>query len=60
MTGFDRRLVPAWGDMAAAHLKGFVEAARYVEGKACRITRGSVLLSPIVRHKTLITPTKKP
>lgn len=27
---------------------------------AGRITRGSVLLSPIVRHKTLITPTKKP
>ena len=32
MSGFDRRLVPARPDLAAAHLRGTVSAARYVEG----------------------------
>ena len=32
MTPFDKRLTPARPDLAAAHLKGKVEAARFVEG----------------------------
>lgn len=32
MTQFDRRLTPARPDLAAAHLKGAVEAARFVAG----------------------------
>jgi cell wall-associated NlpC family hydrolase len=35
---YDRRLVPARPDLAAAHLRGIVEAARYVEGSARTIT----------------------
>ncbi|WP_075217705.1 NlpC/P60 family protein [Mongoliimonas terrestris] len=37
MTGFDRRLTPARPDLAAAHLKGTVEAARFVEGTRRRV-----------------------
>jgi cell wall-associated NlpC family hydrolase len=37
MTGLDRRLTPARGDLAAAHLRGEVEAARFVEGRALRV-----------------------
>ncbi|MDQ0503583.1 C40 family peptidase [Xanthobacter agilis] len=32
--GFDPRLTPARDDLAAAHLKGVVEAPRYVDGEA--------------------------
>jgi cell wall-associated NlpC family hydrolase len=35
--GFDRRLTPARPDLAAAHLKGKVNAPRYVEGQAMRV-----------------------
>lgn len=35
----DRRLTPANGRVAAAHLKGRVEAERFVEGEAQRIVR---------------------
>jgi cell wall-associated NlpC family hydrolase len=34
----DRRLVPARPDLAAAHLRGAVEADRYVEGERCRVS----------------------
>jgi cell wall-associated NlpC family hydrolase len=33
----DRRLTPARADLAAAHLRGLVEAPRYAEGRAMRI-----------------------
>jgi cell wall-associated NlpC family hydrolase len=35
--GFDPRLTPARPDLAAAHLKGRLEAARFVEGTAKRV-----------------------
>ncbi|WP_428031564.1 NlpC/P60 family protein [Ancylobacter sp.] len=38
-SGFDPRLTPARPDLAAAHLQGSVEAARYVEGTPYRIAR---------------------
>ena len=34
MTDFDPRITPARPDLAAAHLSGLVEAARFVEGEA--------------------------
>lgn len=34
MNAFDRRLTPARADLAAAHLKGSVDAAAFVEGRA--------------------------
>jgi cell wall-associated NlpC family hydrolase len=37
MRGFDPRLTPARADLAAKELKGKVEAARYVEGRACEV-----------------------
>lgn len=37
MTAFDKRLTPARGDIAAAHLEGEVKAARYVEGMARQV-----------------------
>jgi cell wall-associated NlpC family hydrolase len=36
--GFDPRLTPARTDLAAAHLKGKVEAERFVEGVRMRVT----------------------
>lgn len=35
---FDRRITPARPDLAAAHLRGQVEAEQYVEGQAMRVT----------------------
>jgi cell wall-associated NlpC family hydrolase len=35
--GFDPRTTPARPDLAAAHLKGKVDAARFVEGRAMRV-----------------------
>ena len=40
----DSRLTPARPDLAAAHLRGKVEAARYVEGEPCSVTRGRASL----------------
>lgn len=37
MSTFDRRITPARPDLAAAHLRGQVEAERYVEGRTFRI-----------------------
>lgn len=35
---FDRRITPARPDLAAAHLKGQIEAEQFVEGQAMRVT----------------------
>jgi len=40
----DSRLTPARPDLAAASLKGQVEAARYAEGEICSIARGRASL----------------
>jgi cell wall-associated NlpC family hydrolase len=40
----DKRLTPARPDLAAAHLKGQVEAARFVEGETCSVIRGRTSL----------------
>lgn len=40
----DKRLTPARPDLAAAHLKGQVEAARFVEGESCSVIRGRASL----------------
>lgn len=41
---FDRRLTPARADLAAAHLRGSVEAARFVEPVRFRVTAATVPL----------------
>ena len=41
---FDRRLTPARADLAAEHLRGLVEAPRYVEGRRMRIIAASAPL----------------
>jgi cell wall-associated NlpC family hydrolase len=40
MAGFDPRLTPARPDLAASHLRGKVEAARFVEGTAQEVIVG--------------------
>jgi cell wall-associated NlpC family hydrolase len=40
----DRRLTPARADLAAAHLRGLVDAPRYAEGRAMRIIAASAPL----------------
>lgn len=40
----DKRLTPARADLAAAHLKGQVEAARFVEGEIRSVARGRASL----------------
>lgn len=40
MTGFDRRLTPARRDLAAASLRGQVEAAQFVEGERRQVSVG--------------------
>ena len=40
--GFDRRIVAARPDLAAAHLKGEVAAARFAQGRAAQVARGVV------------------
>lgn len=42
--GYDKRLTPARPDLAAAHLRGKIEAARYVEGQAMRVTVEAIAL----------------
>jgi cell wall-associated NlpC family hydrolase len=44
MAEFDVRLTPARDDIAAAHLKGAVRAARYVEGRVLAADDGAVAL----------------
>jgi len=40
----DKRLTPARPDLAASHLKGQVEAARFADGEEAIVTRGHVAL----------------
>jgi hypothetical protein len=40
MTHFDPRLTPARPDLAAAHLRGLVTAADYVERRAMQVVIG--------------------
>lgn len=44
MLKFDARLTPARGDVAAAHLKGAVEAQRFVEGRLMTVNVGIAAL----------------
>ncbi len=44
MNALDPRLTPARADLAAAYLKGKVEAARFVEGQSKQAIRGNVAL----------------
>ena len=41
MSGFDPRTTPARADLAAAHLRGKIEAARFVEGVTKRVASSS-------------------
>ena len=41
---FDRRLTPARADLAAEHLRGLVDAPRYVEGRAAQVVAASAPL----------------
>lgn len=50
MTQFDKRLTPARPDLAAAHLKGRVEAARFVEGVRMQV------VAPVADLKSAPTP----
>lgn len=42
MAGFDPRLTPARGDLAAAHLKGQVEAAAFAEARKAQAVRAVI------------------
>ncbi len=46
----DRRLTPARPDLAARHLAGAVEAARFADPTTCRVTAGSVPMRPSPDH----------
>ncbi|MBL8569360.1 MAG: C40 family peptidase [Phreatobacter sp.] len=46
MTAFDRRITPARPDLAAAHLKGQVEAERFVEGRPARVELPILPMAP--------------
>jgi len=50
VTPFDKRLTPARPDLSAAHLKGKVEAARFVEGVRMQVA------APIADLKSAPTP----
>ncbi|HXJ01648.1 MAG TPA: C40 family peptidase [Micropepsaceae bacterium] len=39
---FDKRVTPARLDLAAAHLQGLVNAAKFVEGRVAQVSRGVV------------------
>lgn len=43
---FDRRVTPARPDLAAAHLEGKVEAARFVAGRRMRVVETAIALRP--------------
>jgi cell wall-associated NlpC family hydrolase len=44
MPAFDPRVTPARADLAARHLEGRVEAARFVEGRVCEVIEPQVPL----------------
>ena len=43
---FDRRITPARSDLAAAHLRGTVEAGRFVEGTSMRVIAPLLQMAP--------------
>jgi cell wall-associated NlpC family hydrolase len=45
-TGFDKRITPARPDLAAEHLRGLVEAERFVAARPMRVTAPTLALSP--------------
>ncbi len=47
MSPFDRRLTPARPDLAAAHLRGRVEAAHYAEGRLMHVVAEVADLRPV-------------
>ncbi|MCB1544088.1 MAG: peptidase P60, partial [Rhodoblastus sp.] len=51
MSEYDRRLTPARPDLAAAHLRGKVEAARFVEGVRMQIVAPVVDLKSAPSHE---------
>jgi cell wall-associated NlpC family hydrolase len=52
-TTLDRRLTPVRPDLAAAHLRGLVDALRYVEGRAMQVVEAS---APLRRAPTPDAP----
>lgn len=44
MSDFDRRITPVRADLAAAHLKGKIDAPRYADGKIFRVKIGRAAL----------------
>jgi cell wall-associated NlpC family hydrolase len=46
MSDFDPRRTPARDDLAALHLKGFVPAPHYVEGRSMRVTDEAIAMRP--------------
>ena len=47
---FDKRVTPARGDIAAAHLRGQVEAAHFAEGEVFGVRRGRAALRMAPSH----------
>ncbi len=54
MSPFDRRLTPARPDLAAAHLRGRIEAAHYVEGRLMHIVAEVADLRPVPSNEASI------
>lgn len=54
MTAFDPRLTPARPDLAAAHLRGKVEAARFVDGVRKRVTAPKAPLTRSPSHEAMM------
>lgn len=54
MNAMDRRLTPARSDLAAASLKGLVEAERFVEGRAARVAEPVVPLRAVPRADAML------
>jgi cell wall-associated NlpC family hydrolase len=54
MTAFDPRITPARPDLAAAHLRGKVEAARFVEGVTKRVIDVSAPLRQVPSPEALL------
>lgn len=54
MSAFDPRLTPARPDLAAAHLKGKVEAARFVDGVRKRVIAPKAPLCRLPSHGSML------
>jgi hypothetical protein len=52
--GFDPRITPARGDLAAKHLAGAVDAARFVEGKTCEIAASQAPVRDAPSHDAVL------